>query len=87
MKALQAVVGERGAVRALIYLGSNSGPGTVRRDYLEAVIAAARHWDLPLAALVALRSFANGAGQDHGRAQIVSAPHVRPRFATPFDRS
>lgn len=50
-KVLQAVVANGGARRALVYFGANVGPGQARADYLEAVIAAARHWNLPTAAL------------------------------------
>lgn len=50
-KILQAVVAEGGAKRALVYVGANAGPGVARADYLDAVIAAARHWSLPTARL------------------------------------
>jgi hypothetical protein len=50
-KVLQAVVADGGARRALVYFGANAGPGVARADYLEAVIAAARYWNLPTAAL------------------------------------
>jgi Gamma-glutamyl cyclotransferase, AIG2-like len=81
-KALQGVVGKGGAKRALVYFGANNGPGIVQADYLEVVIGAARHWDLPPAALAALRAFSTKAGE--GASGM--APRVRPRFATPFDR-
>jgi len=86
-KKLQVVVSQRGARRALIYFGANNGPGIVQTDYLEAVIAAARHWDLPPAALAALKAFATKAGEGASRTEPASAPRVRPRYATPFDRS
>jgi hypothetical protein len=50
-KVLQAVVADGGARRALVYFGANAGPGLARAEYLEAVIAAARYWNLPTAAL------------------------------------
>lgn len=50
-KVQQAVVTDAGAKQALVYFGANIGPGVARADYLEAVIAAARHWSLPTAAL------------------------------------
>jgi hypothetical protein len=86
-KALQGIVGDGGAKRALVYFGTNSGPGIVQADYLEAVIAAARHWDLPPAALAALRAFSPKADEGGGRTEARSVPRVRPRYATPFDRS
>jgi hypothetical protein len=54
VKSLQAVVTEAVAKRALVYFGANAGPGILRADYLEAVIAAARHWRLPAEALANL---------------------------------
>jgi hypothetical protein len=57
IKALQAVATDAGAKRALVYIGANIGPGTVRADYLAAVIAAARHWELPAEALASLAAF------------------------------
>jgi hypothetical protein len=53
-KVLQAIVADGGAKRALVYFGANTGPGTARADYLKEVIAAARHWNLPTAALATL---------------------------------
>ena len=51
VKALQSVATEGGAKSALVYFGANVGPGPAHAGYLEAVIAAARHWNLPTAAL------------------------------------
>ncbi len=51
VKILQAVVAEGGAKRALVYVGASAGPGIARADYLNGVIAAARHWGLPTAPL------------------------------------
>ena len=42
-----------GAVQALVYIGTNCGPGPPRPDYLAAVISAAQDWGLPLEALAA----------------------------------
>ncbi len=50
-KVLQTVVANGGPKHALVYFGANTGPGVARADYLEAVIAAARRWNLPTAAL------------------------------------
>ena len=85
-KTPQMVIGDGGGKRALVYFGANSGPGIVRQDYLETVIAAAQHWRLPPAAIAALQAFSTGSSEGRPRPQIYSAPRVRPRFATPFDR-
>ena len=58
VKMLQAVVMDTGAKRALVYFGANAGPGVVRADYLQTVIAAARQWELPAQALANLAAFA-----------------------------
>ncbi len=54
VKALQSIATDGGAKSALVYFGANIGAGPARADYLAAVIAAARHWNLPTAALEAL---------------------------------
>ena len=43
-----------GAPSALVYVGTNAGPGTPRAQYLADVIAAARAWGLPDDKLAAL---------------------------------
>ena len=58
VKNLQSVVTQAGPKRALVYFGANAGPGIVRADYLAAVIAAARQWELPAEALANLTAFA-----------------------------
>ncbi len=83
-KALQAVLAENSARRALIYFGANSGPGVAQTDYLEIVIAAARHWRLPEATLAALAHFRSGPTAS-AAPPPTAAPKVRPRYATPFD--
>ena len=45
-KIAQPVLTESGAKRALVYVGANAGPGTLRPDYLAEVLAAARAWPL-----------------------------------------
>jgi gamma-glutamylcyclotransferase (GGCT)/AIG2-like uncharacterized protein YtfP len=54
VKRLQAVVAPGGARRALVYFGANAGPGLLRPDYAAGVVAAARHWRLPMETLAAL---------------------------------
>ena len=61
VKMLQAVVIDAGARRALVYFGANTGPGILRADYLEAVIAAAHHWSLPAEALASLAALSRRA--------------------------
>ena len=53
-KATQIVVTRVGAKRALIYFGTNAGPGRALPDYLAEVIAAARSWPLPAAGIETL---------------------------------
>ena len=83
-KSLQAVLTPNGARRALTYFGANAGPGVARADYLDIVIAAARHWRLPEATLAVLAQFRSGPAAS--AAPQVATPRVRPRFATPLDR-
>ena len=52
VKAVQPVIADKGAKRALVYFGANAGPGRVRPDYLKVILAAAR--ELPHEAIVAL---------------------------------
>jgi len=58
-KVQQMVIGLTGARRALVYFGANAGPGVMRRDYFEKVLAAALMNGLPgadLAMIEALKS-------------------------------
>ena len=86
-KAIQPVIGERGAKQALVYFGANSGPGVAAADYIAGVLAAARHWRLPAATIARLEAFAAaaGGGRSGAQANAEPGPRVRPRFATPFD--
>ncbi|HLJ70286.1 MAG TPA: gamma-glutamylcyclotransferase family protein [Roseiarcus sp.] len=77
-KALQSVATESGAKRALVYFGANAGPGAAAPDYIAAIVAAARQWGLPVAALEAF--LPGGASATEEPKEI----RVRPRF--PFDR-
>src|SRR5215472_4726318 len=43
-KAMQMVVSGVGAKRALVYFGTNAGPGRALPEYLAEVLAAARSW-------------------------------------------
>ena len=53
-KATQMVITRVGVKRALVYFGTNGGPGRALPDYLAAVIAAARSWPLPTVAIETL---------------------------------
>lgn len=85
VKASQPVVAKSAPKRALIYFGANSGPGVARADYIAAVLLAARQWRLSAAAIAQIERFAAQAGLA-STAIAPTAPRVRPRFATPFDR-
>jgi len=88
-KAVQPVIGERGAKQALVYFGANAGPGVAAADYIAGALAAARHWRLPAAAIARLESFAAAAGVARSAPPASGEPspdpRVRPRFATPFE--
>lgn len=58
VKAVQPVVAASGPKRALVYLGTNSGPGPVRADYLAQILEAARAWQLPRDGIAALERLA-----------------------------
>jgi hypothetical protein len=53
-KFVQTVVAQRGPRQAIVYYGTNSGPGTARPGYIADVLAAARAWQLPAEAIAAL---------------------------------
>ncbi len=52
----QPVVTKRGARRAIVYFGANSGPGIARPDYIADVLGAARAWPLPSEGVAALEA-------------------------------
>jgi hypothetical protein len=58
VKAVQPVVAPGGPKRALVYLGTNAGPGKPRADYLAAILAAARASELPREGVAALERLA-----------------------------
>ncbi|MDH7794465.1 gamma-glutamylcyclotransferase family protein [Beijerinckia sp. 28-YEA-48] len=89
-KISQPVLRDAGAsVRALVYVGRGKGGGRPLDGYMEAVIAAAKSWQLPENYMRELSALAPGMGQtttSQGFTQPTVAPKVRPRFATPLDR-
>ena len=89
-KLIQPVLrAQGGSVQALVYVGRGEG-GTPVSGYLEDVLEAARSWNLPKAYLAELAALAPHL-REHAPAPAQPAaaerPTVRPRFATPFDRS
>ena len=61
-KVMQPVLREAGgSARALVYVGRGSAGGTPRADYLQALIAAARDWELPESYLRQLQALGAGA--------------------------
>jgi len=86
VKAAQPVAAAGGAKRALIYFGTNCGPGVAQADYLAGVLLAARRWNLPAVAIAQLEGFAAEAGIAAASGGAGARKAVRPRFATPFDR-
>jgi hypothetical protein len=58
VKLTQAVIADRGPIRAIVYLGANAGPGSIRPAYMAEVIEAARSWPLPAEGLEALARIA-----------------------------
>ncbi len=89
VKRLQPVLGEGGMRHALVYLGSNAGPGVPRPGYLETVLAAAEAAGLPAAYRAEIAALAaRGARVDAAASSFVparSVPAVRPTRSTPFD--
>jgi hypothetical protein len=59
-KLVQPIIARRGPRQAMVYFGANSGPGTVRPDYIADVLAAARAWPLPADAIAALERIGDG---------------------------
>lgn len=86
VKRQQPVVGEAGLRKALVYIGSNDGPGAARPGYLEGVLAAAREIGLPAAALREIEALSDGRRRPAAPPALVGpVPKVRPTRATPRD--
>lgn len=98
-KVLQPVLrASGGSVRALVYVGCASAPGTPLPGYMEQVVGAARGWDLPAPYIRDLEALAPGGLRTGGAPNWIAPdgsaqgaatpprPKVRPRFTTPFDR-
>lgn len=83
VKRLLSLAGEGGAKRALVYLGSNAGPGRPRPGYLDAVLSAAREAGLPAGALADIAAL--GTGRAAPQAEAPRPPPVRPTRRSPLD--
>ena len=83
VKMSQAVLGERGPKRALIYVARSTAPGLPRTGYLETVVAAGEQAGLPAAYLKELAGFLPPSS---ARAAFEPAElrQVRPRWALPL---
>lgn len=83
-----AVIGEAGPRQALVYIGSNAGPGAPRPGYLEGVLDAARRAGLPARHLEAIAALGPSRGGAADRAGDPPArPAVQPLYATPLGRA
>jgi gamma-glutamylcyclotransferase (GGCT)/AIG2-like uncharacterized protein YtfP len=85
-KVLQPVVTANGAKRALVYLGANSGPGRAKAEYIVGVLASAKEWGMPEEGILALEKLAREAGVNTAPQTALTAPKIRPLFATPLER-
>ena len=88
VKRQQPVVTASGARKALVYFGTNAGPGKPRPGYLEGVLAAAKEIGLPDASLAEIAALAPG-GTRIAKPPVVEAPRgpvagVRPTRSTPL---
>jgi AIG2-like family len=57
-KETQPIIAERGPKRAIVYFGTNAGPGVPRPAYIAQVLAAAKSWPLPAEGVAALERIA-----------------------------
>lgn len=82
------VIASGGPRKALVYIGSNAGPGAPRPGYLEGVLAAAQAAGLPFAYRAEIASLSGrriGAAAARDRVQAGAGPSVRPTRAAPID--
>ena len=54
VKAIQPVVAAEAPKRAIVYIGTNAGPGRARETYMREILAAASAWRLPRDGIEAL---------------------------------
>ena len=101
-KITQPVLRGQGAsARALVYVGASVQSAPPLPGYMESVLAAARPWNFPEAYLRELEGFLPTSVRQRGDAPswiapdgssqqinaVTERPKVRPRFASPLDRS
>jgi gamma-glutamylcyclotransferase (GGCT)/AIG2-like uncharacterized protein YtfP len=73
VKRALAVVAEHAPRQAIVYFGSNAGPGAARPAYIAEVLAAARSWPLPVEGIEALEKIAGQAIGDRRSAGLADA--------------
>jgi AIG2-like family len=82
VKLTQPVITERGARRALIYVGRSPGTGQPRPGYLEEVLAAARDAGLPADYVAEIAAWSGQGGTRQG--PPAAKPQVRALWANPL---
>jgi gamma-glutamylcyclotransferase (GGCT)/AIG2-like uncharacterized protein YtfP len=84
VKLTQPVITDRGARRALIYVGRSTGTGQPRPGYMEGVVAAARDAGLPADYVAEIEAWSPQIGAR--QAPAAPMPAVRPRWSSPLAR-
>ena len=82
VKLAQSVIADRGARRALIYVGRSQGTGQPRPGYLEGVVATAREAGLPADYVAEIEAWSPLIGTH--QAANPAKPQVRPRWSSPL---
>ena len=81
VKLTQPIITERGARRALIYVGRSAGAGQPRPGYLEGVVAAAREAGLPPDYIAEIEAWSL---QTAARQAAPAKPQVRALWSSPL---
>jgi gamma-glutamylcyclotransferase (GGCT)/AIG2-like uncharacterized protein YtfP len=84
VKLTQSVITDRGARRALIYVGRSAGTGQPRPGYLEGVAAAAREAGLPADYVAEIEAWSP---QIAARQAPAPKPQVRPLWSSPVAKN
>lgn len=77
-KITQGVMTPAGPRRALVYVGSNAGPGRARPGYLESILASAEAWNLPTSYRAQIARLGERVA---GPSAPVPVPHLPERVA------
>jgi gamma-glutamylcyclotransferase (GGCT)/AIG2-like uncharacterized protein YtfP len=86
-KVIQPIIkSSGGSAQALVYVAQGEG-GRPRDGYMEGVLAAAQAWEFPSLYLAELAALAPNVRAGAVPQATAPLPKVRPRFATPFDRT